>query len=148
ILKSAIIGCGAIAREHLAALSNLRGVDVIAVCDLSPVRAEATAERFNIAKWFTHHRDLIKNTRPDLVHITTPPRSHFPIAMDCLTAGLNVLCEKPITINYTEFQSLKQAAEDNRCVLLEDQNYRFHSSMLRIHDHIDSGTIGEVLEVQ
>ena len=43
-----IIGCGTIAREHLAAVSELENVRVAAVCDLSAARAEATAERFGV----------------------------------------------------------------------------------------------------
>ena len=49
-LTSVLIGCGAIAREHLAALASLKNVEVAAVCDLSAARAEATAERFRICK--------------------------------------------------------------------------------------------------
>src|SRR5262249_3863159 len=138
-LKGAIIGCGKISREHLSAVSNLQNVDVVGVCDLSPARAEATAERFGIKKWFTNHRDLINATRPDLVHITTPPASHFSIAMDCLVSGMNVLCEKPITITYDDFLSLKKAALNSRSFLLENYNYCFHSSILRLTDMVHSG---------
>jgi predicted dehydrogenase len=147
-LKSAVIGCGAISREHLAALSELENVEIVAVCDLSPARAQATAERFGITKWYSSHRQLVDDVRPDLVHITTPPTSHFPIARDCLGAGLNVLCEKPITPKYEEFCILKQSAIENRCLLLENQNYRFHSSVRRICELLHSGMIGEVIEVQ
>lgn len=147
-LKSAVIGCGAIAREHLTALKELRSVEVTAVCDLSAARAEAAAERFGVAKWYTSHQDLLAENRPDLVHITTPPSSHFPIARDCLDAGLNVLCEKPIATDYSQFLALKELALKNRCVLAENQQLRFHSSVLRILDLIDSGKLGDCLEVQ
>src|SRR5262245_16819505 len=118
-LTSALIGCGTIAREHLTALSELANVEVTAVCDLSAARAEATAERFGIAKWYSSHEQLLAEIRPDLVHITTSPSFHFPIAKSCLDARLNVLCEKPITVDYEEFRLLKQLATANRCMLME-----------------------------
>jgi predicted dehydrogenase len=147
-LTGALIGCGAIAREHLTALAELGGVEVLAVCDISSARAEAAAERFRIARWFTNHEELLAELRPDLVHVTTPPTSHFPIAKDCLAAGLNVFCEKPITVRYTDFQLLKQLALEKGCMLMENQQNRFHSSIRRIQDLIKLGELGDVLEVQ
>src|SRR5580704_12925958 len=147
-LTSALIGCGAIAREHLTALTELSGVEVVAVCDLSSARAEAAAERFGIAKWYSSHEKLFAEMRPDMVHITTPPSSHFAIAKDCLNAGLNVFCEKPITVDYLEFSILKKLALEKGCVLMENQQMRFHSSIQRIHDLLESGKLGDILESQ
>ncbi len=147
-LKSVIIGCGAISREHLSVLLDLDNVEVAAVCDISAARAEATAERFGIANWYSNYEDLLKHIRPDLVHITTPPTSHFIIAKACLSAGLNVLCEKPITITYQEFCLLKQLTNEKHCMLVENQNYRFHSSVQRIYDLLNSGELGDIVDVQ
>ena len=127
MLRSVLIGCGAIAREHLATLKELQNAEVIAVCDLSAARAEATAERFGVGKWYTDYEALLRASQPDVVHITTSPSAHFAIAKRCLAAGLNVICEKPITVQYSEFLVLKQLATENRCMLIENQNLRFHS---------------------
>lgn len=147
-LRCVLIGCGAIAREHLSALAELGTAEVAAVCDISPAKAEATADRFGIAKWYSSHAKLLSDIRPDLVHITTPPSSHFSIAKSCLDAGLNVLCEKPITVNYSEFCELKQLATQKHCVLMENQQNRFHSSIRRIQQLVSSGKLGDLLEVQ
>jgi predicted dehydrogenase len=147
-LKGALIGCGAIAREHLAALAGLKKVEVVAVCDISAAKAEAAAERFGVPKWYSDYKQLITELRPDLVHITTPPSSHFPIAKSCLSAGLNTLCEKPITVDYQEFVELKQLAIQNHCVLMENHSVLFQSSVQRIQALIASGQLGDVLEVQ
>jgi predicted dehydrogenase len=147
-LTGVLIGCGAIAREHLSVLAELNDVEVVAVCDISTARAEAAAERFGIAKWYTSHHDLLDDLQPDLVHITTPPASHLPIAKDFLAAGLNVFCEKPITVRYSDFCTLRQLARDKGCMLMENQQNRFHSSVRRIEELIRSGELGDVLEVQ
>lgn len=131
-IKSVVIGCGAIAREHLAALAELKNVEVAAVCDISAAKAEATAERFGIAKWYTDYEKLIADLRPDMVHITTPPSTHFSIAKTCLDAGLNVFCEKPITVDYQDFVELKQLAVKNDCVLIENHSIVFQSSVQQI----------------
>jgi predicted dehydrogenase len=147
-LTGVLIGCGGIAREHLTVLKDLENVEISAVCDISRARAEAAAERFGIARWYTDYRNLLADIQPDLVHITTPPASHLAIAKDCLTAGLNVFCEKPMTVRYSDFCSLKQLASEAGCMLMENQQNRFHSSILQIHDLIRSGELGEVIELQ
>src|SRR5262249_30184070 len=138
----------AIAREHLAALTGLQQVEMAAVPDLSPARAEATAERFGIAKWYSNTERMLADIKPDLVHITTPPSAHFPLAEACLAAGLNVLCEERITVDYQDFVLLKQLAIQNHCMLIENQNLRFHSSIRRMQDLVASGELGDVLELQ
>ncbi len=147
-LTGVLIGCGAIAREHLTVLKELDNVEIVAVCDISPARAEAAAERFGIAKSYTSHRKLIADLQPDLVHITTTPGSHLAIAQDCLAAGLNVFCEKPLTVRYSDFSILRQLARDKDRMLMENQQNRFHSSVLRIQELISSGQLGDVVEVQ
>jgi predicted dehydrogenase len=147
-LVGVVVGCGAIAREHLAVLAELEYVDVAAVCDISPVRAEATADRFGIRQWYTDHKKLLSDVRPDLVHITTPPNFHADIAKDCLRGGANVFCEKPITIQYSDFLLLKDIAVQNNLMLMENQQFRCHSSIKRIRDLIGSNRLGDVLEVQ
>jgi predicted dehydrogenase len=148
ILRGAVIGCGAIAREHLAAVAMLNNVEIAAVCDLSAARAQATAERFGVGCWYTNCQQLIDDVRPDLVHITSSPASHFEIALTCLSNGLNVLCEKPITVKYEEFRHLMQLALDQKCFLMENQNFRFHSGIQRIQHLINSDALGEVLDAQ
>ena len=147
-LKGVIVGCGGIAREHLAAVADLPNVEIAALCDISAARAEAMAERFGIAAWYTSYEELLANVRPDLVHITTTPSAHFPIARACLSSGLNVLCEKPITIDYSEFCVLKQLALSQNCILMENQNFRFHSSVRRVFDLFEAGKLGDILDVQ
>ena len=147
-VRGVLVGCGAIAREHLISLADIKNAEIAAVCDISPAKAESTAARFGIKKWYIDYERMLGETKPDLVHITTPPSTHFPIAKNCLTAGLNVLCEKPITVEYRDFLELKSLAIQRRCMLIENHNIRFHSSIERIRALIAAGSMGQLLEVQ
>jgi predicted dehydrogenase len=147
-LTCALIGCGAIAREHLSALRTLNNVEIAAVCDLSSARAEATAERFGVGKWYLNYDEMLHQVRPNVVHVTTPPSSHFPIVKDCLSRHVNVLCEKPITVDYQQFKTLKQLAIEKKCVLVENQQLRFHSSIKHIQELIKLGKFGDLVDVQ
>lgn len=146
--SGAFIGSGAIAREHIFAMQFIDGVDVAAVCDLSPARAESTAERFAIPRWFASHTAMLDDVSADLIHITTPPQSHGPLARDCLERGFNVLIEKPVAASVAELESLHTLAEGKGLVILENQNYRTQSSIVAIREMVERGELGDVVEVQ
>lgn len=146
-MKAALIGAGAIAREHLAALTALPGVEVAGLCDLSPVMAEATAEQFRVPRWFTDHRAMLAEVRPDLVHVTTPPSSHARLATDALEAGAHVLVEKPITHDLGEMEALLALAERKQRLLVEDHNYLFNRPVARLLAMQARGELGELVHV-
>src|SRR5215510_4936209 len=84
---------------------------------------EASAERFGIGAWFTDHLAMLQQVRPDVVHVTTPPTSHFKLAMDALEAGAHVIVEKPATTTYGELEALIRRARQLGRHLVEDYNY-------------------------
>lgn len=147
-MKAALIGAGQIARQHLDCLKTLPGIDLAAICDLSPATAEAAAERCGIRAWFTDHRTMLEKTRPDVVHITTPAPSHFRLAMDSLNAGAHVIVEKPITSAFEELEALAQRAQEAGRHLIEDHNYVFNRAPQEILRRIKSGRFGAVTHVE
>jgi predicted dehydrogenase len=147
LFKAAVIGAGYIAREHLAALRGIAGVEIAGICDLSAAMAEATAEEFSAKSWYTDHREMLSQVRPDVVHIATPPKSHVNLALDFLEAGSHVLVEKPIALRQEELDwLLGKARAQNRC-LIEVYNYLFSPSVQRILALIENGEFGDVVHV-
>jgi predicted dehydrogenase len=147
-VRAAIIGAGQIARQHLSCLKTLPGVELAAICDLSPATAEAAAERYGIRAWYTDHRDMLEKVRPDVVHVTTPPTSHFGPAMDSLDAGAHVIVEKPATPTFAELEMLVRRAQEAGRHLIEDYNYVFNQAPQEILRRIESGEFGAVTHVE
>jgi predicted dehydrogenase len=147
-VKAALIGAGQIARQHLSCLKTLPGVELAAICDLSPATAEAAAEQYGILVWYTDHRAMLEKVRPDVVHVTTPPTSHFGPAMDSLDAGAHVIVEKPATPTYEEVERLARRADEVGRHLVEDYNYVFNQGPQEILRRIESGKFGAVTHVE
>jgi len=147
-VRAALIGAGQIAQQHLSCLKTLPGVDLAAICDLSPATAEAAAERYGIRAWFTDHRVMLEMARPDVVHVTTPPTSHFGLAMDSLDGGAHVIVEKPATPTFEELERLVRRAEGAGRYLVEDYNYLFNQTTQKILQRIESGGFGAVTHVE
>jgi predicted dehydrogenase len=147
-MKAALIGAGQIARQHLACLKGLPGAELTAICDLSAATAEAAAERCGIRAWFTDHRAMLEKARPDVVHITTPPTSHFRLAMDSFDAGAHVIVEKPATSTFAQLETLIRRAQEVDRHLVEDHNYVFNHAPQEILRRIKSGEFGAVTHVE
>jgi predicted dehydrogenase len=147
-MKAALIGAGQIARQHLSCVQQLPGVEIAAVCDLSPSVAECTAERYGVPRWFTDHRAMLHAIRPDVVHVTTPPPSHFALAVDALEAGAHVIVEKPATTTYADAAALVERAACAGRVVVEDYNYLFNHGPREIQRLINSGEFGAVVHVE
>src|SRR5262249_39893998 len=147
-MRTALIGAGQIARQPLGCLRTLQGVEVVAVSDVAPSAAECAAERYRIPTWFTDHRRMLREVRPDVVHVTTPPTSHHRLAMDALDAGAHVIVEKPVTATYQELDDLVSRARERGRVLIEDYNYLFNRAPREILREVESGAFGAVTHVE
>jgi predicted dehydrogenase len=147
-LKSAVIGTGAISKEHLSFLAKSEHAHLASVCDLSKASAKYAAQRFGAESTYTNYRQMLDEVKPDVVHILTPPHTHKQIAKDCLEAGVHVFCEKPITPTYDEFKELWAFAQSHNRWLIENQNYCFNQKILAIQKLIADGTLGEVQEIE
>jgi len=147
-MKAALIGAGQIARQHLACLKSLPDAKLVGICDLSPAAAESAAERFGVPAWFVNHREMMEKVRPDVVHVTTPPTSHFRLAMDALEAGAHVIVEKPATPTLEELELLAGQAKKAGLHLIEDYNYQFNNATQRILQLVNSGEFGPVVHVE
>ena len=111
MLKVGIVGCGKIADSHAAQISRIKNCEIVGVCDREPLMARQLHERFPIKQSFGELGQLLTVAKPDVVHITTPPESHAPLATQCLEAGCHVYVEKPFTVYPADAQKLIALAE-------------------------------------
>ena len=145
-MKAALIGTGHIARQHLACLRELPGVEVAG-------RLRPLARRWPspppsgsaCPPGSPTTGAMLAEARPDVVHVTTPPPSHFPLAMDALEAGAHVVVEKPATATFDELAALVDRAAEAGRALVEDYNYIFNGATQAVLRLVDSGEFGDVV---
>ena len=142
MLKIAIVGCGKIADAHLAQIQRIKDCKIVAVCDLEPLMAKQLSDRFPIQQNFTDLTELLRTSRPDVVHITTPPEGHFELARLCLEYGANVYVEKPFVVYAHQAQKLIDIAESKGLKLTAGHNYQFSPAARRMKELVKSGYLG------
>lgn len=146
--RVAVIGAGHVAQQHLACLSSMPGVRLVGVCDLSAAAAECAAERHGAGGWYTDHAAMLTALAPEVVHVATPPQSHYAIAGDCLRAGAHVFLEKPATTTLAELQSLLGLADGQGRMLVENYNYLWNAPARRLRESVREGRLGSVRHVE
>lgn len=141
-MRVAFIGCGKIADQHMLACRRIAGCEVAAVCDREVLMARQLAERFAIPAVFADAGEMLRAAKPDVVHITTPPQGHFPLASQCLEAGCHVYLEKPFTVTAPEAEALIQMAEAKKLKITAGHNYQFTLEMLEMRRLVAENYLG------
>jgi predicted dehydrogenase len=143
VLKAAIVGCGKIADSHAAQIQRIAGSEIVGVCDREPLMARQLYERFPIRGYYGDLDKLLAEARPDVVHITTPPASHFDLARTCLERGAHVYVEKPFTLNLRDAESLVALADKKGLKLTAGHDDQFSHVARRMRSLVQSGYLGQ-----
>jgi len=112
-IRFAIVGCGQNAHKHGEVTLDVPQLDLIAVCDRDHSRAEEFASVYNAKRVYTDYKRLLDEEELDLVSISTPHASHYEIAKDALSRGINVLVEKPLALKLEEARELCSLADNS-----------------------------------
>jgi predicted dehydrogenase len=142
MLKIAIVGCGKIADQHVLAIERIADCRIVAACDQELLMAQQMAERFGVSECFSDLQEMLRATAPDVVHITTPPQSHFTLATQCLNAGTHVYLEKPFTVTADEAESVIQLANRRDLKITAGHNLQFTLEMLEMRHLVKQGFLG------
>lgn len=140
--RVALIGCGLVADQHVSQIRRVRGANLVAVCDLEILMARQLADRFHVPACFTDVGEMLAAARPQVVHITTPAQSHFPIARQCLEAGCHVYVEKPFTVTAPQAEELVALAQAKGLGMTVGHNLQFSPEALRMRTLVAGGFLG------
>jgi predicted dehydrogenase len=141
-LRVAIIGCGKIADRHADQIRRVPNCRLVSVCDREKLMADQLAERFGVDRSYDDVDKLLEETRPNVVHITTPPQSHFELTTKCLKAGCNVYVEKPFSVNLQEARAMVTMAQEYGLKITAGHNYQFSPEMIRMRELMRTGILG------
>lgn len=146
-LKYALIGCGRISPNHIAAaLEN--ELEIVAVCDIEESKMEEIISEFKLpitVKKYKDYKEMLRKEEIELIAICTESGKHGKIALDCIDAGINLIIEKPIALSLEEAdQIIAKAKEKNIKVCACHQN-RFNKSVQIIREAVEAGRFGKLL---
>ncbi len=141
-LRAGIVGCGGIARAHLAAYQADGAVDVVAVHDAHSPAAEALAQLCGAHVADSPHV-LAAQFALDVVSVCSPPATHLAVSAPFIEAGVAVLCEKPLEGSATSAAALAGLVRQHGATFMPAFCHRFHPAIVELKKLIESGLLGE-----
>ncbi len=142
MLKAAIIGNGYISGSHRAAYEQLEkegaNVKLVAICD---IREEKLKDNYG-QHLYTDIDEMLDNEDIDFVSVCVPTYLHKEVSVKCMKKGIDVLCEKPMALQYDDCLEMLKVSEETGKRLMIAQVARFGRDVRVIKEIIASGEMG------
>jgi predicted dehydrogenase len=146
VLRVAVIGAGAMGRNHCRVYNELPGVALVGVADADPATAERAGHSFHVPHFATPG-DLLAHARPDAVSIAVPTRGHLAVALEVIAAGVHLLVEKPLAYTVDEAQQIIDAAAAAGVVLAVGHVERYNPALTELQARLRGGALGRVFQM-
>lgn len=144
-MKYALIGCGRIAPNHIAAARN-NGLEIVALCDRIREKAEALSVRFELesVNCYADADEMFAKEAIDLVAIATDSGSHAELALKALRAGKHVIVEKPMALSLDDADEMIATAAKREKLLCVCHQNRFNRSVRKLREAVVGNRFGRL----
>lgn len=140
----AFIGSGSVSRWHAAAVAACPRARLVGLYDADRERAERAAREYGCAS-YSCVDNLLADSRVRAVAVLSPIESHHEHVRQALTAGKDVLVEKPVATSVAEVRDIERAAQASGRVCMPAHNYIYAPNLRRMRDLVDTGAFGRVV---
>jgi predicted dehydrogenase len=134
-------------KAHLPGYHAYDRVDLVAVCDVLPERAQAAAQRFGARRCYTDHRELLADQEVSLVDVCTPTDTHLALSLEAIAAGKHVLCEKPLARDAGDAFRAARAAAERKVRTKIGFTFRYSPALRQVKTWIEDGALGEIFHI-
>lgn len=139
------VGTGRIARIHAESALRLPDVEIVAAVNPHRTSLDSFADTYHIEHRFASVTEMVSAGDVDAVVINTPNFRHKTEATTALEAGMSVLVEKPMTMNYEEARQLAETASRSQGSLMVAQNWRWDEEVRWLRDIVEKNKVGTVV---
>lgn len=147
MLRVGIVGCGCIFTMHATSADHLKNSKIVGVCDIKEDRANKAAEKYN-CKAYYDYKEMINKDIIDVVHVCVPHYLHPIISKYAIEQGVNVLCEKPMSIKYEDGVRNVELAEEKGVKYGIIFQCRYNNASKLVKEYLDNGTLGKVISAR
>ncbi len=154
--RVALIGTGWYGKLDLFRLIQVEDVDVVALCDVDSQMLDAAAKTTatrqksgNEPRQYADYKEMIRQEELDLILIDTPDHWHALPMIDCAKAGLDIYCQKPISVDVIEGQAMLAAARKYDRVVQIGTQRRSTPHLIEAKERVvDAGLLGDIGHVE
>lgn len=148
-LRVGVIGAGAIAQvAHLPVLARLKEVQLVGICDNDLAKAQAVAGRFQVEAVYDDIEDLLADARPAAVAVCTPNHLHEIHVHTAVSAGVHVLCERPLALSAAGVEHIIAAQRRTDRAVMVGLNHRYRTDVQALRSFLKTGELGPVQAIR
>lgn len=128
--KIALIGCGVISDNHLAALTVLDNIEIVALVDIDIQKAAAKKEKYNLdCRLYDEYREMLDREHVDAIHVLTPHYLHTEMTLEALARDVNVFLEKPLCIKEEDIEKIICAEKNSNATVCVSFQTRYNEAV-------------------
>ncbi len=142
MIKVALLGVGGISGAHIPSWKKVDGAELVAMCDIRPECTEKYIK--DGIHVYTTFEEMAKNEHIDILDICLPTYLHVEYSIRAMELGMNVICEKPISLNRDDVQKVYKAAKDNNVKYMVAHVLRFWPEFVFLKDAIYTKKYGKL----
>ena len=143
-MKFLIAGLGSIGRRHFRNLIALGETDIILLRTRKGTLPDDELAGYPIE---TDLQEVLKTHKPEAVIVANPTSVHLDVAIPAAEAGCHILLEKPVSHSLEGLDVLQQAAQKSGSKILVGFQFRYHPTLNKARELIQSNALGKVLAV-
>lgn len=143
-IRVALVGAGVMGFNHLRVLTELDGVEVVAVCDQNPEVLNKIKKYCREAAFYVDVVKMLDEIIPDALIVSSATQTHYHIAKESILRGVPVLVEKPLALTADQAQELVDLADTRKVPLFVGYVERFNPVITQLKIIIDQGICGPV----
>ncbi len=145
-IKYALIGCGRISPNHIAAYNNNSdSLQLCAICDTDEAAMNELDGKFGLnVPHYTDYKQLFDEQAPQLAAIATSSGEHAKIALEGVAHGCNLIIEKPIAMSLDDADAIVDAAEKAGVKVCACHQNRFNKSIQKIRAAVEQNRFGRL----
>lgn len=141
MLKIGLVGVGGISGAHIPAWEEMENAELIALCDIRTERLEKYPDK----KHYTDYEEMLEKEEFDIIDICLPTYLHADYAIKAMEKGINVICEKPISLKEEDVERVYSTAKKNNVKFMVAQVLRFWPEYELLKEIYDTKKYGELL---
>ncbi len=144
----AVVGCGRIAKSHLAAIKTLSNlIELVATVDVDEGRAQNACVENAAKKYYVNTSEAFANPEIEAVVLCLPHHLHCEVAVEAARAGIHILVEKPMALTVAEADMMIEEAEKSEVNLMVGQVLRHTPGIVKAKECFEQGILGKPLHV-
>ena len=146
MLKFALVGCGRIAKRHSELLGEkqIKGAQLVAVCDIDQDKADKIGNQFNVPP-FSDMDEMMNAIDIDVVVVLTPSGLHAEHAVNLAKYGKHIMVEKPMALTLDDADAMIGACDQNGCKLFVIKQNRFNVPVVKLREAVNQGRFGKLV---